>query len=211
MGPGSSPDPNIYYRTKSSRIHQDPGAFSVYFTHSLVVEQSHAGEGHDHALLVALRDDQIIADRTAGLGDIFHTGGIGPLDVVAEGEERVAAQCHIAAGSQPGLLVTFGQALGPFGEVVLPDAIGANVLLVAVDVAVDHVVAIRTAQIGTELQTQRLGMLTQEPGIGLGTRQTGAVDAALLTGADADGLSVIGEANGTPRCCRGSPRHTSAS
>ena len=39
-------------------------------------------------------------------------------------------------------------------------------------------------------------MLTQEPGISLGTCQTDTVDSGLLAGADTDGLAVISEADG---------------
>ena len=100
------------------------------------MEQAHAGEGHDHALLVTLFDDQIITYGTAGLGDVLHTGGKGPLDVVAEGEEGVAAQSNIAAGCQPGLLIAFRQPLRLLSEVILPDAVGADILFIAVDVMV---------------------------------------------------------------------------
>ena len=41
----------------------------------LVMEQAHTGKGHDHSLLVALLNDQIITDRTAGLCDVLNTGG----------------------------------------------------------------------------------------------------------------------------------------
>ena len=36
----------------------------------LVMEQPHAGEGHDNAIFVALFNDQIVPDGAAGLGDI---------------------------------------------------------------------------------------------------------------------------------------------
>ena len=52
-----------------------------------MVEQTHAGEGHDHVFLVARFDDQIVTDGAAGLGDILDTGCKGPLDIIAEGEE----------------------------------------------------------------------------------------------------------------------------
>ena len=118
-----------------------------------MMEQAHAGKGHDHALLVALFDDQIIADRAAGLCDVLNTGSKGTLNVVAEGEEGIAAQRNIAAGSQPGLLVAFGEALGLLGEVVLPNAVSADILFIAVDIAVNYIVTVGTAQVGTELES----------------------------------------------------------
>ena len=147
-------------------------------------------------MLVTLRNDQIIPDGTAGLGDVLDTGGVGPLDVVGEGEEGIRAQSHVLPGSQPGSFLFRGQALRLHREVFLPDAVGAHVLFVAVDVAVNDVVTVGTTQIRPEGQAQGLGMLAQEPGVRLGACQTGAVDPGLLTGAHADGLTVKGKADG---------------
>ena len=68
-----------------------------------MVEQSHAGEGHDHVLLVTLGDDQVIPDGAAGFGDIPDAGGEGTLDGVGEGEEGVGTQSHIPAGECYGI------------------------------------------------------------------------------------------------------------
>ena len=56
---------------------------------ALMVEKSHVGERHRHAVLVAAVDHRVIADGTAGLGNVFHTALIGAFNVVAEGEESV--------------------------------------------------------------------------------------------------------------------------
>ena len=125
--------------------------FTGFFV--LVMEQSHAGEGHDHVLLVTLFDDQIITDRAAGLCDVLNTGGKCTLNVVAKGEESVAAKGNIAAGSQPSLLVAFCQTLRLLGEVVLPNAVSADILFIAVDIAVNYIVTVGTAQVGTELES----------------------------------------------------------
>ena len=109
------------------------------------MEQSHAGKGHDHVLLVALFDDQIIADGAAWLSDVLHTGSKGALDIVAEGAERIATQCHIAAGCQPGLLIAFRQSIGLLGKIVLPNALSADIFFVAVDIAIDDIITIGTA------------------------------------------------------------------
>ncbi len=104
----------------------------------LMVEQSHAGEGHGHAVLVALGDDQIVPDGAAGLGDILHAAAVRPLDVVREREEGVASQGHALPGVQPGPGLGGGEVLRLAGEILLPVALGADVLLIAVDVAVDE-------------------------------------------------------------------------
>ena len=126
-----------------------------------MVEQTHAGEGHDDAVLVALLDDQIVTDGAAGLSDVLDTGSNTALNGVSEGEESVAAQCHSIPGIQPCPLFFCGQRLGTDGEVVLPDTLSADILFVAVDVAVDDLVTAGAAQIGAEGQVQRLGMSAQ--------------------------------------------------
>ena len=110
-----------------------------------MVEQSHAGEGHGDAVLVALGDDQVVTDGAAGLGDVLDTGGHAALDGVSEGEEGVGAERNGIPGIQPCPLFFGSQRLGTDGEVVLPDALGADIFFVAVDVAVDNVVTLRSA------------------------------------------------------------------
>ena len=112
-----------------------------------MVEQPHTGEGHNNAVFVALLDDQVIPDGAAGLGNIADTGGIGPLDVIREGEEGIGAQRNATDGIQVGPLVLGCEPVGLLREVVLPDALGADILFVAVDVAVNDVIPARTAQI----------------------------------------------------------------
>ena len=109
-----------------------------------MVEQTHAGEGHDDAVLVAFFDDQVIADGAAGLGDVLDAGSNTALDGVGEGEESVGTQGDSVTGIQPGTLLFSGQRLGTDGEIVLPDALSADIFLVAVDVAVDDVVTAGT-------------------------------------------------------------------
>jgi hypothetical protein len=61
-----------------------------------------------------------------------------PLDVVREREEGVASQGHALPGVQPGPGLGGGEVLRLAGEILLPVALGADVLLIAVDVAVDE-------------------------------------------------------------------------
>ena len=44
-----------------------------------------------NAVLVAGHDDMVVANRTAGLGNVFYATLVSPLNVVAEGEESVRA------------------------------------------------------------------------------------------------------------------------
>ena len=67
----------------------------------LVMEQAHAGQGHDNTVLVSLFDDQIIADGAAGLSDVLNAGSNTALDGVSEGDEGVGTQSYGITGIQP--------------------------------------------------------------------------------------------------------------
>ena len=151
-----------------------------------MVEQSQAGEAHDHIVPVTGFDDRVVPDGAAGLGDVADAAAEGPLDIVGEGEEGVGAQGHAPDPAQIFALLLRGEGLGPAGEEALPHALGADVLLVPVDVAVDGVVPVRAAQLGTEGQIQDLVRLPQEPGVGLGAGQQSRIHCTRLAGTKAD-------------------------
>ena len=54
-----------------------------------MMEQSHAGERHCDAILVASVDNIVVAYRATCLSDLFHATLVCTLDVVAEREECV--------------------------------------------------------------------------------------------------------------------------
>ena len=56
------------------------------------MEQTHTDECHGNSVFVAGLYHVVVAHRTACLGDVLHTALMGSLDVVAEGEEGIAAQ-----------------------------------------------------------------------------------------------------------------------
>ena len=68
--------------------------------------------------------------------------------------------------------------------------------MVVADVDVNGVVTVGTADFLHPRQIQYLRVLAQVPDVGLVACQAGAVDAALLSGADADGLPVLDVADG---------------
>ena len=84
------------------------------------MEQAHAGEGHDDAVLVALGDDQVITDGAARLCDVLDAGSNAALDGVWKEEESVGAQSHSVTGIQPCPLLFSSQGFGMDGKVVLP-------------------------------------------------------------------------------------------
>ena len=55
----------------------------------LVVEEAHAGEGHDHGAAVALVDDRVVADGAARLGDVLDAGLGGARRFAAQGKNYI--------------------------------------------------------------------------------------------------------------------------
>jgi len=161
-----------------------------------MMEQTHSGECHSHAVLIAAFDNDIVADRAAGLCDILNAGLLRSLDVVAEGEERITSEGYAVNGVKICALFLVGKRLGLLGEILLPVAVSADVLLVAVDIAVDYVIAVRSLDIVLEGEGEDLIVLAEEPCVSLTACKTGAMNSGLLTCAYADSLSVNCKANG---------------
>ena len=161
-----------------------------------MVEQAHAGEGHGDAVFVASLDDVVVAHAASGLRHILHAALVRALDVVAEGEEGVRAEGHAGVAGNPFLLFLACERFGAFGEELLPLAVGQHVHIVVADVDVDGVVAVGAADFLHERQRHHFRVLAEPPDVGLVAGQAGAVDAALLSRADADGLSVLHVADG---------------
>ena len=125
------------------------------------------------------------------MGDERHAGLVGTLDVVAKGEESVAAQGHAGHAVQPGPALLPGKGLGLLCEELLPHAVRQYVHVFVGDVHIDGVVPVRAADIGFKGQIQHLGALAEIPVVRLVACQAGAVDPALLARAHADNLTVL--------------------
>lgn len=69
-----------------------------------MMEEAQAGHGHSNPILIARFDDIVVADRTAGLGDVIDAAAMSSFDVVAKGEESVAAEGYAVELSNPDLL-----------------------------------------------------------------------------------------------------------
>ena len=156
-----------------------------------MMEQAQAGHGHGDVVFIARFDDIVIADGAAGLGDVVDTAAMSPFDVVTEGEESIAAQGDAVELGNPGFLFFPCERFRFFREQILPDAVGQDVFVIIRDVDVDSVVTVRAADIVAERQIQDFRILAEPPDIGFVTSQARAVDAGLLTGADADGHAVF--------------------
>lgn len=106
------------------------------------------------------------------------------------GRRRHCLQIHLCSG-QSMLSFLTGQCLWLLAEEVLPYTILQHVFPFIADIYVDGVVAVGTADSLFERKIHHLGTLTQPPFVCLGTSQTCAVDAALLTSTDTDGLTIF--------------------
>ena len=124
----------------------------------LVVEEAHAGKAHRYAILIAALDNYVVTDRSAGLCDVLNAALLCALDVIAEREECIRAECHAVDGVEVGALLLAGKGSGLLGEVLLPVALSANVLLVLVDISVNYVISVRSAESGFEGKSEGLKM-----------------------------------------------------
>ena len=118
------------------------------------------------------------------------------LDVVAKGEERVGAKRHACLLGKPRALLVCREYLGLLGKDALPGAVGQDVVVLVRDVEVNGVVAVGAVDAVNKAQTKHLGVTTQPPGVGLAAGEARAVDAALLAGANANGLAFLHVAHG---------------
>ena len=93
------------------------------------------------------------------------------------------------------LLFLGGQRSRLLGKGLGPDIVADDIFGRIADVDINGIVAVGLGDIVTEGQVQHLVHVAQLPVVGLLARQTGAVDAALLTGTHADGLAIVGIAD----------------
>lgn len=136
-----------------------------------MVEQADARKRHCYAVLIARLDNMVVAYRASCLRYIFHAALVRTLDIVAEREESIGAQCNPFQGIQPGTLLLTGQHFRLFREELLPNAVGKHIVVILADVDIDSVIAVGTANFLHPRQTQHLRMLAQVPDIRLVPRQ----------------------------------------
>ena len=141
-----------------------------------MMEMSHSGKAHRNAVFVAALDDEIVADRSAGLCDVGNARLLRALDVIAKGEEGIRAKCYAADCIEVCSLLLAGEGRGSFGKVLLPVAVSANVFFVLVDVSVDNVISVGSAESILEGKVKNLVVLTEEPCISLCACKTCAMD-----------------------------------
>ena len=155
-----------------------------------MVKQPDPAHGHDHAVLVARLDDQIVPHRAAGLYDIADAALLGAVDVVAEREKRVRGERHPEKQIDPLVPLFAAKACRAASRKLSCQAILFGRRQILFEQLVDSVVPFGPADALLELQTDHDGVLPQEPLIGLGCGEPRAVDARLLACAHADHLSA---------------------
>ena len=121
-------------------------------------EQPHAGVAHDHAVLIGGVGDVLVAGRAAGLGDGADAAGGGAVEVVAEGDEGVAAEHHAFPGRQPVGPLVGGDGFPSVGQGLVEFGLFAGVQLVEADEVVQGVDLLGPAQAGGELDGEGLGV-----------------------------------------------------
>ena len=141
-----------------------------------MMEKSHSRERHCHTVFVAAIDNDIITYRAARLRNIAYTALFRAFNVIIKREEGIRAECNSCDLIEIGSLLILCIGLGAFGKVLLPNTIGANILLVLIDVSVDDVITVGSAELGLKGQIQNLIALSQEPCVCLSTGKTCAVN-----------------------------------
>ena len=155
------------------------------------MEESDACESHRDAILVACLDDIVVTHRATGLGYELHSRLMGTLNIIAEGEERVRAKGDTGILRYPCLLLLTCQRLWTLREEHLPCPLAQDIIIIVRDINVDSVVTVGTAYALLPWQIHHLRTLAQPPYIGLIASKACAVDTALLSRSDADGLTVL--------------------
>ena len=156
-----------------------------------MMEQAYTCKRHGDAILVAGVDNIVVAYAASSLCDILYAALVGTLDVVAEWEEGIATQCHTLVLGEPLTTLFCGERLWLLGEEHLPSTVAQHVFPLVRDIHVDGVVAVGATYAWLEGKRHHLRALPHPPCVGLAASQTGAVDTALLSGADTDGLTIL--------------------
>mgnify|MGYP001064455127 CR=1 FL=1 len=159
------------------------------------MEQAQAGECHCNTVLIAGLNNIIITDRAACLCNILNAAAMRTLNVIAEREECVTAESNVLQLCNPSLFLFASQRFRFFSEEVFPYAVSQYILIIIGDVNVDGVVAVGAAYSVNEREVHYFRVLAQPPYIGLVSCEACAVDTALLTCSDTDGLSVLNVAH----------------
>lgn len=174
---------------------EEPGVL-LTTRRALVVEQTAARKAHDDTVLISRFDDLVITDGTASLGDIADAAAMGTLYIVAKGEESIGPQGNILVLGNPRPTFFPRHAFRLFCKERFPDSVSKDVIIVVGKIDINSIIPDRLRRIRLKGQAERFRGLTEPPFIGLVASKARTVDAGLLSGTDADGLSVLDVADG---------------
>ena len=124
------------------------------------MEESHAGEGHRHSVFITAGNNNIVTNGATGLCNVGNAALLCTLDIVIEGEESVGAEGNTRNGVKIGSLFCDSEGFGLNSEIFLPVSVFANVFFVLVDISVDDIVTVGTAESVFERKIQDLVVLT---------------------------------------------------
>ena len=111
-----------------------------------MMEQPYTCKCHNHVVLVAALDNEVVAYGAAGLGNVFNTALVCSLDVVGEGEECVGTYGYVGVACEPGFLFFAGEDFGLNLEALLPFAFTQYIFILIADVYIDGVVSVGTTE-----------------------------------------------------------------
>jgi hypothetical protein len=156
-----------------------------------VVEQPQIGVCEDHVVLVRSLDALRIHNTARRSSNVPHATPTRPVDIVREGEERIA-RAHDAIELLAVLqLLLFRERCRYTVEVRLPLLTLATLEMFPGHEEIDGVCLVRTLGALLEGKIEHSLLMTEPPCVRLGTRKPRAVNARLLAGADTDDGAVV--------------------
>ena len=111
----------------------------------LVVEQTNACKRHHHIVFIAACDHICITHGSTGLCDVFYAALMCSLDVIGEGEERIASQSHILHFVKPCSLFLSGKYGRFYLEDAFPCAVCQHIHVLITHVDINGIVTVGSA------------------------------------------------------------------
>lgn len=159
------------------------------------MEETPRSTHHRHSIAISSLQHLLILDRSARRTDVRHSTPLRPVHIIRERKERIRCQRHALPLRHPFLSLRHRQEGGNLFEQRRPrtvlHAIGLFELHLATDKLVNGVGFVRALHTGFEVQREYTRMKARPKVIGLAARETRAVDAGLLTGAQADNHAIV--------------------
>lgn len=156
------------------------------------MEQPEVRVREHNIMLIRSLDTFGIHHASTGRSKVLHPAPERTVDIIWEGEERVARACDAAQllGMVP--LFLLRERLRYALEQTLPLLLLSTLENFTTNKKIDGVSLLSALDALLEWQCEHAGMVTEPPKVGLVACETGAVDTGLLTCADTDDGAAIG-------------------